>query len=110
MKETFEDISKRKDEFFEQLDLSENAKRNYRNALNSKYLKGMLETECGVDSLFSITDIKTLWSLYSVVNLHPKNISCHRAYSAAIMKYIRFLNNGEKYGKRIDYMRKKGSI
>lgn len=42
MKETFEDISKRKDEFFEQLDLSENAKRNYRNALNSKQSEGQV--------------------------------------------------------------------
>lgn len=107
MIEDLETIEERKEQFFEQLNLSENAKRNYRNALNSKYLKEMLKTEYGVDSLFSITDIKMLWSLYSVINLHPKNISCHRAYSAAIMKYIRFLNNGEKYGKRIDYMRKK---
>ena len=36
-------------------------------------------------------------------NLHPKNISNHRIYSCVIMKYIRFLNNGKKIGKRIDY-------
>ena len=107
MIEDLETIEERKEQFLEQLNLSENAKRNYRNALNSKFLKEMIKTECGDYTLFSITDIKMLWSLYSVVNLHPKNISCHRAYSSAIMKYIRFLNNGEKYGKRIDYMRKK---
>ena len=107
MTDTLEAVQVRKEQFFAQLDLTENAKRNYRNALNSKYLKSMLMSVCGVDSVFSITDIELLWSFYSTINLHPKNISNHRAYSAAIMKYIRFLNNGEKYGKRIDYMRKR---
>ena len=37
------------------------------------------------------------------MNLHPKNVEQHRIYSSAIMKYIRYLNNGERYGRRIDY-------
>lgn len=96
------EVISRKDQFFEQLNLSENAKRNYRNALNSKYLKEMLKSEYDIESLFEITDLNVLWNFYSLINLHPKNVSNHRAYSAAIMKYIRFLNNGNKYGRRID--------
>lgn len=67
----------------------------------------MLLKECDGKQLYQITDLETLWKLYSKINLHPINISSHRAYSAAIMKYIRFLNNGEKYGRRIDYNKSK---
>jgi hypothetical protein len=94
--------SLRKEKFFEQLNLSESVMRNYRYALNSKFIKEMLKSKYNKESLFEIADIKTLWDLYSFINLHPKNVDCHRMYSAAIMKYIRFLNNGKKYGRRID--------
>ena len=95
--------------FLSQLTLSESSMRNYRVALNSTLLKESLESECGVSSLYDITNLDTLWVVYCKINVHPKNVAAHRAYSAAIMKYIRFLNNGEKYGRRIDYkVRKKG--
>jgi hypothetical protein len=45
---------------------------------------------------------------HSKINLHPKNIENHRAYSAATMKYIRFLNDGKKYGHRIDLKKPRG--
>lgn len=58
---------------------------------------------CGKTNVFEITDIKSLWKIYSVVNIHPKNITQHRNISCALMHYIRFLNNGEKYGHRVDF-------
>lgn len=94
-----------KSEFFAQLDLSEKTRLNYKNALNSIFLKNFLIEECNKESLFDIYDLEELWNIYSEINLHPQNISKHRMYSAAIMKYIRFLNGGKKYGKRIDYQK-----
>ena len=99
--------SNRKEKFFSQLKLSKTTKANYRAAINSTFLTTYLKGEYGTTDLFDITDLSVLWDIYSYINLHPKNIGNHRAYSAAIMKYIRFLNNGEKYGKRIDYNIKK---
>jgi hypothetical protein len=96
-------IIKRRNDFFAQLNLSEATTRNYRLALNSSFLKEMLLKECGGKQLFEITDLEELWKLYSKINLHPKNISNHRSCSAAVMKYIKFLNGGKKYGRRIDY-------
>lgn len=96
-------INKRRNDFFEQLNLSDSTTRNYRLALNSGFLKEMLLKECDGKQLFEITDLEELWKLYSKINLHPKNISTHRACSAAIMKYIKFLNGGKKFGRRIDY-------
>ena len=76
-------INERKNRFLEQLNLSETTARNYKQALNSSFLKGMLLKECDGKQLFEITDLETLWELYSKINLHPKNISNHRTYSAA---------------------------
>lgn len=100
-------IIKRRNDFFAQLNLSETTTRNYKVALNSVFLKEMLLKECDGKQLFEITDLEELWKLYSKVNIHPKNISTHRLCSAAIMKYIRFLNGGKKYGRRIDFNRPK---
>lgn len=100
-----EQVNIRKNQFISQLDLSETTLRNYKVALNSAFLKEMLLKECDGKQLFQITNLDILWNLYSKVNLHPRNTSNHRIYSAAIMKYIRFLNNGEKYGRRIDYQK-----
>ena len=61
------DIKRRKD-FFEQLNLSEAATRNYRNALNSSFLKGKIYAEYNKISLFEITDLETLWDLYTKNN------------------------------------------
>ena len=73
-------------------------------------MKNFLIEECNKESLFDIYDLEELWNIYSEINLHPQNISKHRMYSAAIMKYIRFLNGGKKYGKRIDYQKPKPKI
>lgn len=58
---------------------------------------------CGENVLSDIVDLDTLWLLYTKINLHPKNISNHRIYSCVIMKYIRYLNKGNRIGKRVDY-------
>ena len=100
---TNEEIEKRANSFFNQLNLSETTTRNYRSALNSIFLKDMLYKEWGLTTVFAITDLESLWQIYSKINLHPQNVSKHRIYSAAIMKYIRFLNQGLRYGKRIDF-------
>lgn len=101
------EIIQRTADFYNQLNLSAASARNYRNALNSFFFKDILYKECGVKTVFAISDLEVLWNLYSKINLHPKNVESHRAYSAALMKYIRYLNNGKKYGRRIDYQRKK---
>ena len=98
----------RKASFFGQLTLSETTISNYKSALNSRFLKEILKNDYKVSEIFEIEKLEDLWDLYSKINLHPRNIANHRSYSAAIMKYIRFLNNGNKYGKRIDYLKRKG--
>ena len=92
-----------KNAFYSQLILSEKTLANYKNALKSYYMKEMLLKVCNEEEIFDIYDLEVLWKLYSIVNLHPYNISKHRIYSAAIMKYMRYLNGGNKYGRRIDY-------
>ena len=101
------DVAMRKSAFFSQLNLSEKTLCNYKNALNSTFLKEIIHNECNYNSLFEIIDLEVLWKIYSTINLHPDNINKHRMYSAAIMKYIKFLNGGKKYGRRIDYKRPK---
>lgn len=100
-------VSKRKASFYEQLSLSKSTIANYKASLNSSFLKDVLKSDFGVLDVFEIIDIEDLWKLYSKINLAPQNIKNHRCYSAAVMKYIRFLNNGIKYGKRIDYKKPK---
>lgn len=97
----------RKVDFINQLNVSQRTQQNYEGAIRSAFVKGILQDFCGTEDLFDITDLEKLWMVYTHINLHPVNIATHRAYSAAIMKYIRFLNNGKKYGKRIDYKKSK---
>ena len=95
---------KRSNDFFAQLDLSPVTLSNYRSALNGRVLKEVLaQVDSSKKSIFEITDLDLLWDIYSKVNVHPSNIKNHRGTSCAIMKYIRFLNNGNKVGKRIDF-------
>jgi len=94
--------------FFEQLNVSPRTKLNYKTAINSSFVKRILKGFGDTDNLFDITDLEKLWVVYSHINLHPVNLANHRTYSAAIMKYIKFLNGGKKYGKRIDYKKPKG--
>ncbi len=96
----------RKKRFFESLNVSKNTMRNYRVSINSSLVKQFVKSK-KYSSIFEIDDLNVLWDLYSVLNLHPKNIAAHRSYSAAIMKYIRFLNNGAKIGRRVDYKKKR---
>lgn len=97
-------------EFYAQLDVSNRTKQNYRNAINSTFVKKTLEMFSDTNDLFAIKDLELLWKVYSYINIHPINIANHRGYSAAIMKYIRYLNDGKKYGKRIDYNKNKKKI
>ena len=91
-----------KEQFYSSLIGSERTLLNYRNAINSSYIRGVLSRFYGTSNLFDLSDLEQLWKVYSFVNLDETNIRNHRIYSAALMKYIRFLNNGEKYGQRID--------
>ena len=92
--------SRRKKDFFESLNLSTTTINNYKYALQSSFLLEYIKQEFNVSDLFEIIDLDILWHIYNKINLHPKNISNHRAYSAAIMKYIRYLNKGSKYQKK----------
>ena len=102
------DSDKRRDDFFNQLELSQVTINNYSSALNGTFVSDIIT---GIDdnykSIFEITDLEILWRIYTKINLHPVNIANHRGYSCPIMKYIRFLNGGKKYGKRIDANKKK---
>ena len=101
------EIEKRKDRFLSQINLSNSAKRRYRNALSSTFVNDILHQEWHFNSIYEITDVEILWKFYSLINLHPENVRLHRYYSAPIMQYIKYLNGGKKYGRRIDYMRKR---
>ena len=100
-------LDNRSEKFYSQLTVSERTKKNYKRSINSSFVKSVLKRFCNTDSLFEITDLEKLWEVYCYINLHPVNMGSHRVYSTAIMKYIRFLNHGEKYGKRIDYNKPK---
>ena len=63
-------VNDRRERFFGQLNLSESVARNYRNALNSTFVKVTLAEKCNKESLFEITDLEELWNLYSFINLH----------------------------------------
>lgn len=95
--------NERRLDFYESMNLSVATIKNYRAALQSSFLFKFLKKEFNVCDLFEVIDIEKLWQIYSKINLLPQNINHHRAYSAAIMKYIRYLNKGNKCGKRIDY-------
>lgn len=95
---------KRSNDLYAQLNLSPVTLNNYRSALNGRVLKEVLaEVDDSIESIFEITDLDLLWAIYTKVNVHPSNIKNHRGTSCAVMKYIRFLNNGKKIGKRIDF-------
>jgi len=94
-------------QFYSELSVSERTRQNYQNAINSSFMRDLLNEHLGTKYLFEVDDIEELWKVYSLINTHPKNVSNHRNYSAAIMKYIRFLNNGKRYGKRKDYGKEK---
>ena len=91
-----------KDKFFSQLPVSERTKVNYKYALNGSFIRSVLREKCETEDIFSITSLTKLWEVYSYINIQDANIMNHRIYSAAIMRYIRFLNNGKKIGRRID--------
>ena len=93
----------RKEKFFSSLNLAEATMRNYRTAFNSKFLIEYITENYKQKTLFDITDLDDLYNIYVFVRQHPKNEETHRVCSAAVMKYIRFLNDGKKIGRRIDY-------
>ena len=89
----------RKELFLTSLTIAEATKRNYKTGLNSTFFKDFLLTRFDCRNLFDITDLEKLFEIYIAVNIHPKNEEMHRVCSAAVMKYIRFLNNGKKYSR-----------
>ena len=93
----------RMDNYFMSLNLCEKTKSNYRRSLNSALVQTVVNELYHETSIFSITDLNALWDIYSIINSHPINISKHRVYSAAVMSYVKFLNNGKKVGKRVDF-------
>lgn len=95
-------MDRRMIEFLNQLNVSDRTKHNYESALNSRFVKNYLYELYGINSIFEITKLEQLWELYCKINVHSTNIANHRGYSCAIMRYIRFLNGGKKYGRRID--------
>lgn len=97
------DTNTRKEKFFSSLGLAEATMRNYKTALDSRFLKEYITAKCNCISIFDIIDLDVLYDIYINIRIHPKNIETHRVCSAAIMKYIRFLNGGKKIGRRIDY-------
>ena len=56
-------------------------------------------------NIFEVADLNKLSEFYAAVKIPPFNIDKHRVYSAAVMAYIKYLNNGKKTGKRIDYQK-----
>lgn len=98
----YKNAEERQTAFWEQLEISRSTRNNYNSALKSQFMKDCV-AEYGVESIFEITDLKLLWILYCKINLHPINVKNHRGHSAAVMKYIRFLNDGKKLGRRIDF-------
>lgn len=102
-------MGQREQDFYNSLNgLSARTIRNYQGSIRSSFIKQLLLKDFDTDNLFDLDNLDLLWNLYTKVNLHPINIANHRGYSAAIMKYIKFLNGGKKYGKRIDYKKPKG--
>ena len=96
-------IDIRREDFYASLELAEATIQNYRAILKSGFLREILDSQFNIKDLFEITDLELLWTIYSTINVHPRNIEMHRICSAGIMKYIRFLNNGKKIGRRVDY-------
>lgn len=76
--------------FFDWLDGSERTVLNYKNAINSTYLKTVLKTMFDTSNLFDLSDLVQLWQMYSFVKQDDNNVRNHRIYSSAIMKYMRF--------------------
>ena len=103
MKITSKDTNARKEHFFSSLGLADATIRNYKTALNCNFIKEYLSVKFNCISIFEIIDLEVLYDIYVNIRVHPKNIETHRVCSAAIMKYIRFLNDGKKIGRRIDY-------
>lgn len=95
-------MSDLEESFYNQLQLSNRTKVNYRSALKGSFIKGVLRKKYDTDDIFTIVDLPRLWEVYSYINHHECNRKNHRIYSAAIMRYMRFLNNGVKYRDRIN--------
>lgn len=100
---SFESVKDRENAFYASLNISEVTKKNYCSALRGKFLCSILNRETGTNDVYAVVELEVLWKIYSYINLHPKNIATHRNISCALMSYIKFLNGGKRYGKRIDF-------
>lgn len=107
-------VSKRREaknrynDFFSNLGLAFSTKRKYRDALKSEFLVNLIQIELKAKSIFEVTDLESLWKFYCMINIHPVNVRMHRYYSTPLRKYISYLNGGKKYGRRIDFAKKRG--
>lgn len=99
------DTARRKEQFIASLQTTHKRWNNYVLALNGKFVTQILTESFGINSIFDVTDLNKLWEIYTAVNINPHNLATHRLFSSAIMSYIKFLNNGKRIGKRIDYMK-----
>lgn len=97
--------TKRKESFIASLQTTHKRWNNYVLALNSKLVTQILTESFGINNIYEVTDLNKLWEIYTVVNINPQNLATHRLFSSAVMSYIKFLNNGKRIGKRIDYMK-----
>ena len=95
----------RKEAFYNNMKLSSATKTNYRYAYSHPFLKELLFEFFQTRDIFEVADLNKLSEFYATVKIHPFNIDKHRVYSAAVMTYIKYLNNGKKTGKRIDYQK-----
>lgn len=100
---SFESAKDRENAFCASLKVSEVTKKNYLSALHGKFLCSVLQAETDTNDVFAIVNLEVLWKIYSYINLHPRNIATHRNISCALMRYMKFLNGGKRYGKRIDF-------
>ena len=103
------EIENRETGFYSQLNLSRTTINHYKVALDSKFIRTLLSERYGYNTVFAVSDLDLLWEFYTVLNLHPHNIANHRVYSAAVNRYIKYLNNGNKYGRRIDYRKRQNN-
>lgn len=95
--------------FYKSLNVTQGTVSSYKNSLRDSILLELLKKDYNISNIFEIVELETLWSIYCKIKDHPKNLSQHRRYTAAIMKYIRYLNDGKKYGRRIDFGKPRGS-
>lgn len=75
--------------------------RGYLSALNNKELQSILYSLFSKDSIFDISNIDDLQSLYTYICGSKLNITSHSRYTAAINNYINFIKNTKEENGKI---------